>query len=192
MTHTYTFGLVRSLKICNLCFHMKTINNPIIQIYKNKISNCEDCVILLRHHNIEAVCELKWDVREENKKRLTMFVIHFLTFRCCSILHTGPLTAEQVMILGWAESSNISLIGAIQETQGGTWAAPSLFKTIKLWLWRWVWSIISPWKRRRQKPPTSSIKESKLHVGLVWRVVAKLLVESHVFVWTLQCDFITV
>lgn len=38
---------------------MKTIsNNPIIQIYKNKISNCEACVISLRHHNIEAICEL--------------------------------------------------------------------------------------------------------------------------------------
>lgn len=186
---------MKSLKTCNLCFHMKTIsNNPIIQIYKNNISNCEDCVILLRHHNIEAICEPKWDVRrKKKKKRLTMFVIHFYTFTWCWILHTGPFNCVgQIMILGWAESSNISLIGAIQESQGGTWAAPSLFKTIKLWLWRCVWSIISPWKRRRQKLPTSSIKESKLHVGLVWRVVAKLLVESHVFVRTLQCDFITV
>lgn len=39
---------------------------------------------------------------------------------------------------------------------------------------------------------SSSVKESTLHVGLVWRSVAKLLVESHIVGCTFQCDFIAI
>lgn len=39
---------------------------------------------------------------------------------------------------------------------------------------------------------SSSVEESTLHVRLVWSGVAKLLVESHIFGCTFQCDFIAI
>lgn len=99
---TDAFGLVKWLKTCNLCFHMKAIsNNPIIQIYKKNISNCEACVILLRHHNIEAICKPKWDVRRKKKKEVnnvcnTLFDLYMVL----NFTHWAFNCVGQIMILG--------------------------------------------------------------------------------------------